>query len=312
MMMTEKITKNSVAGTPRISICIPTWQDAATPLLSSLKALAAIGQCEVLVYDDGSCNDELTAQIMAQVKTYPAPVCLITASENRGRSYARNRLTANARADWLLLLDADMLPDDHHFLQRYIDQIEASDTPALIAGGFSLQQVKATPKQRLHAAQSRHSECLPAAVRAKEPGLHVFTSNILVHRQIIEQVLFDEGYAGWGWEDVDWGLRVGATFPILHIENTATHLGLDDADSLLNKYAGSKTNFARLAHQHPKDVTQMRIYQVSKKMRRLPFRGLIGSFAKTLARDPLGITPISLRLLSLKLFRASVYAEVLK
>ncbi len=311
-MMTEEITKNDVAGTPRISICIPTWKDAVTPLLSSLKTLTAIAQCEILIYDDGSNSPQLTAQLMSQVETIPAPTRLITASENRGRSFARNRLIAHARADWLLLLDADMLPDESHFIQRYINQAALCDIPSLIAGGFSLQQVKATPGQRLHAAQSQRSECLSAAARAKEPGLHVFTSNILVHRKIIEQVLFDEGYAGWGWEDVDWGLRVGATFPILHIENTATHLGLDDTTSLLNKYAGSKTNFARLANQHPKDVAQMRIYQASKKMRHMPFRSLVGMLAKTLARDPLGITPISVRLLSLKLFRASIYAEVLK
>ena len=310
--MTEEIVKNHHAGAPRISICIPTWKDAAEPLLSSLQSLTNIAQCEVLVYDDGSCDKALTTRITAQINTIPAPACLITGSKNRGRSHARNRLIANAKADWLLFLDADMLPDSQHFLDTYITRLQSLDTPLLIAGGFSLKQINASPAQRLHAAQARHSECISAVKRAQEPGLHVFTSNILVHRDIIEQIRFDEDYVGWGWEDVDWGLRVGATFPILHIENTATHLGLDDTTSLLNKYAGSKTNFARLANQHPKDVAQMRIYQASKKMRHMPFRSLVGMLAKTLARDPLGITPISVRLLSLKLFRASIYAEVLK
>lgn len=310
--MSEEITKNGVKGTPYISICIPTWQDAVTPLLSSLKSLASIKHCEILIYDDGSANDELTANLITQIQAIPAPARLITASQNQGRSFARNRLIANAQADWLLLLDADMLPDKADFIERYIEQTKASIGPALIAGGFSLKQVKATARQRLHAAQSERSECLPASQRANAPALHVFTSNILVHRHIIEHVLFDEGYTGWGWEDVDWGLRVNAAFPIIHIENTATHLGLDDTASLLKKYAGSTHNFARLAHQHPTHVAQMRIYQVSRKMRRLPFRNLIGRFAKMLAQDPMGITPLSLRLFSLKLFRASLYAEALK
>lgn len=311
-MMTEQIIENGVKGTPLISICIPAWQDAAGPLLSSLRALPAIAQCEVLVYDDGSGNEDMTRAITNSLAAIKAPARLITASENRGRSVARNRLIAQARADWLLLLDADMLPDGPDFLQNYINAITQTACPALFAGGFSLKQVEATPLQRLHAAQARKSECIPADIRAKAPGLHIFTSNILVHREIIESVLFDEGYTGWGWEDVDWGLRVNAAYPVKHIENTATHLGLDDADNLLKKYAGSQDNFARLASQHPDEVGKMRIYQVSQKMRAIPLRGLIGKITRGLARDPLGLVPLSLRLFSLKLFRATIYAEALK
>lgn len=310
--MAEQIVDNGMTGAPAISVCIPAWKDSATPLLAALARLAQKDLCEVLVYDDGSGDTSMTAQIIANLRQINAPACLITAPENHGRSHARNRLIAHAKADWLLLLDADMLPDDDQFLRRYHDAITENPAPSLIAGGFSLKQVIATKHQRLHAAQSARSECLPAIARAKTPGLYVFTSNILVHRTVLETIRFDEGYKGWGWEDVDWGLRVGAAFPVLHIENTATHLGLDDTASLMRKYAGSKDNFARLARQHPEEISTMRIYKVSRRLAGLPFRGLIRRVTATIAASTFGLMPMSVRLFCLKLFRAAIYAEALK
>ena len=309
--MVEHITDNGVQAMPMISICIPAWHDAATPLLSSLATLARQEHCEVLVYDDGSSDPAMTQSIEQSLSKINAPARLITATENHGRSHARNRLIAHAKAEWLLLLDADMLPDDNHFLQRYLDKIAENPEPALVCGGFSLEQVRATPKQRLHAAQSRRSECLPASTRSAEPGLYVFTSNILVHREVLESIRFDEGYTGWGWEDVDWGLRVATAFPVRHIDNTATHLGLDDTAVLLSKYANSKDNFARLIQQHPQETSSMRLYQVAKKLSGVPARGLLSGISKSLATDTLGLVPMSVRLFALKLFRASVYAEAL-
>lgn len=311
-MMSEHVTDNGLQGAPLISICIPAWQDAATPLLTSLARLAHIGRCEVLIYDDGSDNADMTAEITQSLMAIKAPARLITNMQNHGRSHARNRLIAHAQSDWLLLLDADMLPDTDAFLTDYITAIIETAAPALVAGGFSLKQVSATRAQRLHAAQSRRSECIPASIRAQNPGLYVFTSNILVHRTILETVLFDENYTGWGWEDVDWGLRVNIAFPVRHIENTATHLGLDDERSLIAKYAGSKDNFARLVRQHPEDVSNMRIYKAAKRLTLFPLRTLLRIISKTLAIDPAGLVPMSVRLFALKLFRATIYSEVLK
>jgi len=319
--MNEQISDNGFLGqrdetgtglTPTLSVCIPTWKDNATPLLTSLAKLTGDLNCEVLIYDDGSADPDMTVNIMQSLASINAPARLITATQNHGRSHARNRLITHARSEWLLLLDADMLPDHESFLSQYLNAITEDPMPGLVAGGFSLEQVTPTPKQRLHAAQSQTSECLSAAERAHQPGLHVFTSNILVHRAVLEQVKFDEAYTGWGWEDVDWGLRVAAAFPVRHIDNTATHLGLDETASLMRKYAGSGENFARLALTHPEDVSSMTLYKVSKKLKAVPARGLLRDLAGALASDRLSFMPMKLRLFGLKLFRAATYAETLK
>lgn len=288
-----------------MSICVPTWRDSADALLCRLTRLANAEQCTLLIFDDGSHDPALIRQLTRQIMRFPGPARLICAPKNCGRSHARNRLFELAEAQWILFLDADMQPDDEDFLNRYLDAIDAHEDPALIAGGFSLRHARPTQQTRLHAAQSRESECIAAGIRAEAPGRYVFSSNILVHRDVLAAVGFDPGFQGWGWEDVDWGLRVAEQFPVLHIDNTATHLGLDTDAKLIEKYEHSADNFLRLIERHPEEMSHSALYRASKRLSHIPGLRLFSRLFRTGAQSR--IVPIRLRLLALKLFRASVY-----
>lgn len=301
----EDVISNGKTGDAKISICIPTWRDSADALLCSLPRMKGAEDCTLLIFDDGSYDPALLRQLTRQVMRYPGPARLISAPKNCGRSHARNRLFDLAETEWVLFLDADMQPDDDDFLNRYLDAVDAQSQAAIIAGGFSLRHANPTEQTRLHAAQSAASECLPASVRAEAPGRYVFTSNILVHRQILETISFDPGFQGWGWEDVDWGLRVAADYPVLHIDNPATHLGLDGDDKLLDKYAGSVDNFLRLIERHPEEMAKTALYKAAHRLSRLP--GLIGLSKLCRAMATRKFLPLKLRLLSLKVFRAAIY-----
>ncbi|MEQ9315343.1 MAG: glycosyltransferase family A protein [Henriciella sp.] len=305
----ETVLSNGVSGEASISICVPCYKDSADALIATLSRMDLAARATLLLFDDGSGDDALTRLLARHMMHFPGPARLITSPKNLGRADARNRLLALAETDWILFLDADMRPDDDQFLVRYLDALRAQDTPALIAGGFSLKHVKPTNETELHAAQSRRSECLPAATRAQQPGRYVFTSNILVHADILKDVGFDAGFTGWGWEDVDWGLRVAAKYPVIHIDNTATHLGLDPAPALLDKFGGSAANFAYLAERHPDAVREMPLWRMANHFSHLParplWRGLTRSMAKARA------LPLDMRLAALKTYRALSYAEAL-
>ena len=305
----EDLFTNSKSGEARITICIPTWKDSADALLCSLARLPGADRCTLLVFDDGSLDSDLTSQLIRHTMRFPGPARLISAPKNVGRSHARNRLKDLAESDWVLFLDADMQPDDEAFLLTYLGAIDTHFEPSLIAGGFSLKNIRPTDETRLHAAQSMTSECISADLRNQAPGRYVFTSNILVHREILDAIRFDPGFVGWGWEDVDWGLRVAETYPVIHIENTATHLGLDPDPKLIEKYAGSAHNFARLVDRHPEIMSSTPLYRMAKTLQPLPGRSLIQSSALKLAK--MKAAPIKARLFGLKLYRASVYGEQL-
>ena len=305
----ETIVGNGIQTAAVLTIAVPVYRDNPGTMIDALSKCPGAENTAILVYDDGGADPELTAHLEKAIGAWPGPGKLISAAENRGRAFARNRLLAHAPTDWVLLLDADMLPDNAEFLQAYHRARASVDGPALIAGGYSLRQVNPTHSQKLHAAQALKSECLDASTRAREPGRYVFTSNILVHRHILETIPFDDEFSGWGWEDVDWGLRVAAAYPIRHIDNTATHLGLDDTDVLLNKYGTSGANFARLVARHPLATENMALTVASRRLAAWPGRSLIRRLARILAGAHL---PISLRLAALKVYRAAAYAEHLR
>src|SRR5690606_17596363 len=112
-------------------------------------------------------------------------------------------------------------------------------------------QAPARREHALHRQMAQHSDCLPAAERARTPEKYIFTSNLLIRRDVFEAEAFDERFSGWGWEDVEWGVRIGRRWPIRHVDNPATHLGLDTARALVGKYRQSVANFARVASSHP-------------------------------------------------------------
>ena len=292
---------------PKLTLCVPTWKDNCKELMRSLCNINSADQCALVIYDDGSNDPELTESIRQMIQHYPGPATLITASQNRGRSWARNRLMEEAHTQWLIFIDADMRPDVSDYLDRYLKVIQTQQDPALTVGGFSLKHAKLTPQTRLHAEQARLSECLPASQRAKAPGRYVFSSNILVHRRILNDIQFDPAFKGWGWEDVDWGLRIARAYPVQHIENTATHLGLDTDSVLLRKYRKSAANFARTLMKNQRDLKQTSLYRMVKLLTPLPGKSLLQDLTEFIARAK--FLPIRLRVFGLKLYRAAVYAE---
>jgi len=289
---------------PRLSVLVPFKGDDPRPLLIALaREPVAV---EIVLLDDGTGDASLSAALQALIPDLPLPTRLVTLAVNEGRAKGRNRLVSHARAGHFLFLDSDMAPDRGDFLAAWLALI-TKDDPAVAFGGFSLQQVKPRRDQALHRAMAAHSDCLSAAERSLSPEKHVFTSNLLVRRDVFAAEGFDEGFAGWGWEDVEWGMRVARRWPIVHIDNTATHLGLDPAKVIAAKYEQSAANFARVVAAHPEVVSAYPSYRAAKILRRVPLRGLWRPLIKAFALNDLA--PLPSRAFAMRLYRAALYAE---
>lgn len=290
---------------PTISVLIPFYRDDPERLLAALDAQWTQG-VEIVVLDDGSGDADLTSRVAEQVKRLRLPIRFVALSDNEGRSKGRNRLAAEARGPWLLFLDSDMLPDAPTFLSAYLDLVK-TQAPAVVFGGFSLLQAPANTDHALHRAMALQSDCATARHRAEAPEKHVFTSNLLVRRDVFDSEAFDEGFAGWGWEDVEWAMRVSRHHLITHIENTATHLGLDKATTIAAKYEQSAANFARVVNSHRDIVCNYASYKAAKILKTLPCRSLWRPALKDIALS--AAPPLQLRAMAMRLYRAALYAE---
>lgn len=294
---------------PTLSVLIPFLRDDPRALLAMLETEAAAlnGAAELVVLDDGTGDAALTQALTAGISAMALPVKLITLERNEGRSIGRNRLATAARGGFLLFLDSDMRPDRPDFLARWL--AEARDAnPAVAFGGFSLKQAPTDRRFALHRAMAARGECLDHVERARAPEKYVYTSNLLVRRDVFDSQAFDPAFTGWGWEDVEWAMRVSRTCQVAHIDNPATHMGLDAAADLARKYEQSAPNFARVSALHPDIVAAYPSHRVARLLKRLPGLGLWRPMMKRAALAE-GL-PIRLRAFSLRLYRAALYAEV--
>ena len=303
----NEIVVNNAAwanATPRLSVLIPTFRDDPSALLKALDDPTT--RAEIIVLDDGSGDEALANRIAGRIERLRLPARLIRLTSNQGRAKGRNRLASHARAGHFLFLDSDMLPNPENFLARWAALAEGENTP-IAFGGFTLEQTPLRPEHALHRAMALKSDCTPAPERAKSPEKHVFTSNLLVRRDVFETVEFDEGFTGWGWEDVEWAMRVGRHHPILHIDNSATHLGLDTASAMAAKYEQSASNFARVVSAHRDIVSAYPSYRVARALKPFPGRDIWRPMLKAFALNE--AAPTSLRAFAMRLYRAALYCE---
>ena len=293
---------------PALSVLIPFLRDDPSELLQLLdeEAHGLAGSVEVVVLDDGTNDAELTARLTAQVDRMTLPVRLVTLKRNAGRSVGRNRLASEARGGSLLFLDSDMRPDHRRFLQTWADLVSRED-PAVAFGGFSVLQASTDAKFSVHRALAMRSDCVPYTDRARQPEKYVFTSNLLVRRDVFEAEAFDDGFAGWGWEDVEWGMRVSRRFRVVHVDNPATHMGLDTVEALAGKYEQSAPNFARVVARHPDIVSAYPSYRIARLLKKAPGLAAVRPWMRRAAKADW--LPVGARAFSLRLYRAALYAE---
>lgn len=303
--MREQIIQIGQSAAPvRLSVITPFHRYDASPLLERMRAPPA--GVEFILLDDGSQSAALLARIADAAYKLGAPVRIIVWDKNRGRAAARNRLIDETRGAYVLMLDADMLPDEPDFLQRWLDVADLQ-APQAAFGGLSLRHVTATALTALHHDMFARSDCRPAIERQHSPAQFTASSNLMVRRSFLADHPFDNAFVGWGFEDVEWALRANAHAPVLHVDNPATHAGLDDVETLLRKSTQAGPNFARLARLHPTSVSRFAAYRVATVLRRLPLRGTLRGVSANITR--MSLLPTAARRMALKLFRASHYAE---
>jgi glycosyltransferase involved in cell wall biosynthesis len=289
---------------PKLSVLIPFFGDDPSRLLAALDRTDAA--VEIVLLDDGSNDRALAHRIAKAVRAMKLAVRFVQLRENQGRAAGRNRLAAVARSRHLLFLDSDMLPDAPDFLLRWRYLIDLED-PTVAFGGFSLAQAPRTRANAVHRAMALQSDCMPVETRRLTPEKYVFTSNLLIRRDVFDAEPFDDGFVGWGWEDVEWGMRVSRRHSIRHIDNAATHLGLTPAATIAAKFEQSAANFARVVAAHGYIVRSYPSYRAARALKRAPLRQFWRPWLKAAALT--GAGPAGARAFALRLYRAALYAE---
>jgi glycosyltransferase involved in cell wall biosynthesis len=289
---------------PRLSVLTPFHRHDPSALLKRLGSVP-LG-VEIILLDDGSASATLMADVLSAAERLAAPARLIVWGANRGRAAARNRLIEEARGEYVLFLDADMIPDSPRFLSIWLGVL-STQKPRVAFGGLSVAQTAVCEDTALHHNLFARSDCAPPRARAQKSAQSTASANLAVRRDFLAAHPFDPCFTGWGFEDTDWALSAARRTSILHVDNPATHVGLDTVATLMRKSAEAGRNFARLAKKHPQAVRSFAAYRAASALKLMPARSALRRLTAALASAKL--TPMPMRRAAFKLYRAAHFAE---
>jgi glycosyltransferase involved in cell wall biosynthesis len=299
---------------PVLSICIPFFRFDIRPLLIELERQASsfAESIEILAVDDASGDPALIKELHERFAAASTVVRVSVFAKNLGRARIRNFLAAQARGEYVLFLDCDMYPDSDEFVKLYLEFARAGKEDVVVGGSSYLLIGAIAKEQYLYFYHSKRTQCVPVGVRRAAPLRFVFTNNMMIRTLLLRRITFDSGYTGWGYEDTDLAFAVArAGARIIHIDNSATHLGLIDDNALIAKYRNSAGNFAHLAGKFPAEVLSIPVFRAARMLSRLPAAGaeLISKFCEKIARTP--SLPVRLRYMALQCLKISLYSQIL-
>lgn len=214
-----------------LSILIPTYNYTIFPLVSELnmQCVTAKINFEIIVLDDfSSISTEENREINK------IPNCeFYSNSENLGRTQNRNILAKKAKYDWLLFLDADVIPVESTFISKYISSITTESK--VIIGGYQYKSNFPKQAQLLRYVYGKSREEKLASVKNKKPYSSVFSGNILILKDVFESCNYQIQNNFYGM-DIYFAYQLFINkINVLHIDNGIFHLGLESNEIFFEK-----------------------------------------------------------------------------
>lgn len=289
---------------PGLSILIPVFNRAVSELVNSLLAQLPDwpGPAEINLLDDGSAEE---FRVQNRALALLSNVVYRELPTNVGRAAVRNQLAANAKHEWLLLLDNDSLLPDRQFLARYA-QAQAAASAALFVGGTTYEAAPpANAALHLRWLYGRAREMRPAAERQRDAGSQLTINNALISSALLRCFPLDERLSGYGHEDTKFGLELSrAGVKLRHLDNPVLHDGLETAAVFLAKSQQAVRNLALVLRTDGLGAAT-RLAQAAERLRRAqlagPVQATLGRLEPVLRRNLLSAYPSLRALDALKL-----------
>lgn len=218
----------------KISLLIPVLDYDIIALVYSMKnAMSKVPEFyEILIGDDGSSAEYHERYLSLETDK----VKVITSEKNIGRAAIRNKLALEAKGDFLLFIDADvMVPGTAEaYILKWLPFVNIS---RVICGGTLYHEsAPGDPDKLLRWKYGKWREQKSASERNKHPHAGFSTFNVLIERSVFSKIRFNEELKQYGHEDTLLGYQLKkAGIGILHIDNGLTHEGLESNRDFLNK-----------------------------------------------------------------------------
>ena len=229
----------------KISLLIPVFDYDIIALVHSMKdAMSKVPEFyEILIGDDGS-----SAEYRKKYSSLEAEnVKVISSKKNIGRAAIRNRLALEAKGDFLIFIDADvMLPGTAEaYMLKWLPFL--NNSRVICGGTLYHDSAPGDPDKLLRWKYGKWREQKSAAERNKHPHAGFSTFNVLIEKSVFSIIRFNEELKQYGHEDTLLGYQLKkAGINILHIDNGLMHEGLESNRDFLNKTKLGIENLSKL------------------------------------------------------------------
>ncbi len=212
-----------------ISVIVPTYNNRDV-LRKTIEALLAqefpLEQYEIIIADDGSTDG--TAEM---VRSFPVRY---VAQANTGRSSARNLGLRAARGRIVLFVDADIWADPGLLAAHYLHYPPEARRLGVQGRSVTHPDARVTPFMQV----KEITPDLTVRRRHNLAPVHIITRNFSTLRAEIEAAGgFDEGFTGYGWEDIELAMRLQSRGMTFHYEPAALghHYHVETLDGVRRK-----------------------------------------------------------------------------
>lgn len=215
-----------------LSILIPTYNYNVYPLVCELKKQAkGLGiDYEILVQDDLSQkfiedNNKINSLVNCSFSIN---------TQNLGRGKNINLLCSKSKFDYVLIMEADSLPENELYLKNYVDLL--SKSPEVIFGGVKYPNSIPPKEKLLRWKYGINREAKSLDYRLKNNYDFVFTWNLLLKKEILKKHPFPEFISEYGYEDTIFIKNLAQnSVSISHIENPLVHHNEEYSSDFIKK-----------------------------------------------------------------------------
>jgi len=215
-----------------ISVLIPVYNYKITKLVGDIhkQLIASNIDFEIICLDDKSNQEVIDSNSVIEKlsnTTYK------TSNKNNGIAVNRQILVDAAIYDWIILIDADVELKGNNYISNYLNAI--NDGHEVIFGGILYKNTHPDTNSILRWKYGKQCEELNAKKRNKNPYKVTSAANLCIKKDVYKQ--FGLGTIGNSYGmDIFFGpqLKINQV-PVMHIDNSVYHLGLESSAKYLDK-----------------------------------------------------------------------------
>lgn len=291
-----------------LSILIPTYNYNVVPLVMELRkqCLECGIEFEILCQDDVS---QVFIEENSKINSLANCVFSIN-SENLGRGKNINFLAKKAQFEWVLIMEADALPESEFYLKNYIELLSKSST--VIFGGVKYPNKIPAKEKMLRWKYGIYREYKSLKHRLKNKYNFVFTWNLVIRKDILLRNPFPEFINEYGYEDLIFikNLRLNSV-PIVHIENPLIHHNNEFSVDFIKKSEIAVQTLYTLLITKKIDYKDIRLSSTYLNLKKCRLNGLIKIiYSKTKQRILKNLTSESPNLYLLDFYKLGYFCLI--